>query len=99
MAQAVVAMIHGKSFTLIRLNYSTENATVVAGFSPRSTRWKLTRALARDYIITTTCRGCDDFFSTPLARVSNIDPQGGEQLKLRSQENNGDQDRVHFLRL
>jgi hypothetical protein len=27
---------------------------VVAGFSPRSTRWKLTRALARDYIITAT---------------------------------------------
>ena len=27
---------------------------VVAGFSPRSTRWKLTRAKARDYIIPAT---------------------------------------------
>src|SRR5215475_16104649 len=37
-----------KSEAVSKLN-SSSSRLVVAGFSPRSTRWKQTRALARDY--------------------------------------------------
>jgi hypothetical protein len=39
---------------------------VVAGFSPRSTRWKLTRAKARDYMITAAFWPNEEFFSTSI---------------------------------
>jgi hypothetical protein len=39
---------------------------VVAGFSPRSTRFKLTRAKARDYMLTAAFRPNEGFFSILL---------------------------------